>query len=117
MNAFVVAPLRLIHRSHVVGHFDRVLDHGPGLLQTLQRQVELPALAVNFRHTQVSLCVLGIGVRNDLVLLEGGIGLAVIHQVLGQAADCGQIVAIELNRLTVGIDGVLILLLLLVGVT
>src|SRR6185369_125625 len=116
LDRLVVTPLRLVHSGHVVGHFDRVLHHRPGLLQTLQRLVESAALAVNLGHAQVGLRIFGIRVRDDLVLLEGGIGLAVVHQVLGQAANGVEIVLVELNRFSVSSDRVLVLLLLFVGV-
>ena len=116
LDGLVVAALGLVDGGHVVGHFDRVLHHGPGLFQALQRQIELAALAVDLRHAQVGLRIFGIRVGDDFVLLERGIGLAVVHQVLGQAADGVQIVAVEFNRLPVGGDRVLVLLLLFVGV-
>ncbi len=76
----------------------------------------MPLLAVDLGHPEVGLRILGIRVGNDFVLLQSGVGLAIIHQVLGQAADRVQIVPVEFNRLPVGGDRVLVLLLLFVGV-
>ena len=44
-------------------------------------------------------------------------GLAIVHQVLGQAPDRVEIVAIEFNGPPVRVDGLLVLLLLLVGIS
>ena len=41
--------------------------------------------------------------------------LAVVQQVLGEAANGVEIVAIEDNGVTIGIDGVLVVLTLLIG--
>src|SRR5439155_3284666 len=64
-----------------------------------------------------ALPIFGVRIGNDLVLFQRGIGLAVIQQILGEPADCIQIVTIKFNCFPVGTDSVLVLLLLLVGVS
>ena len=98
MHRFVEPSLRLVNRRHVVRDFDRVLHHALGLFEVLEGEVEFSALAVNLGHVQVGLCVFRIRVGDDLVLFERGVGLAVVHQVLGQSADRVEIVAIDLDR-------------------
>ena len=44
-----------------------------------------------------------------------GVELAVVQQVLGEAANGVEIVAIENDGVTIGVDGVLVVLALLVG--
>ena len=61
--------------------------------------------------------VFGVGVRNNFVLLKSGVGLAVVQQILSEAADRVEVVAVEFDGVFVGLNGVLVLLLLLVGVT
>ena len=107
----------LINRSDVVRYLNRVLHHGLGLFQIFQRQIELSGLAINLRHLQISLRIFRIGIGDNLVLLERSVGLTIIHQVLGQAPDGVEVVTIEFNCPLVSIDGILVLLLLLVGIT
>ena len=83
----------------------------------LEREIELALLAVDFRDAHVGLRIFRIRVRDHFVLFESGIGLAIVQQVLRQAANRVQIVAIHFNRVPIRLNGVLILLLLLVGVT
>ena len=85
-------------------------------LQIVERQVELALLAIDLGDANVGLRVFRIRIRDHFVLFESGIGLAVAEQVLRQAANGIEIVAIEFNRMPVGFDGFLVLLLLLVGV-
>ncbi len=82
LRRFVVAPLRLVNGGDVVRHFHRVLHHGLGLLQVVQREIELAVPAVNLGHAQVGLRVLGIRVGNDFVLLERSVRLTVVQQIL-----------------------------------
>ena len=116
MRCIIITTLRLVDSSYLVRNLDRVLHHGFGLLQTIQGLIEPAVLAVNFRHVNIGLGVVGISVRNDLVLFEGSIALAVVHQVLSQPANGVQIVAVQFNGVAVGGNGVLVLLLLFVGV-
>ena len=60
--------------------------------------------------------ILRIGFRDGFVLLECCFGLAIVQQVLRQPAHRIQVVRIELHRLLVRVDRLLVVLLLLVGV-
>ena len=52
LNGFVVTALGLVDGGDVVGDFDRVLHHGLGFFQIVEREVELAALAVDLGHAQ-----------------------------------------------------------------
>ena len=116
LRGFIEAALRLVNGRHVVGHFDGILHHALGFLQILQRKIEFAAFAVYLSHVQVGLRVFRIRVGDDLVLFERGVGLAIVHQVLSQAADGIEIVAIQFDGMPVGVNRFLVLLLLFVGV-
>src|SRR5262249_31342114 len=95
----------------------RILHHGLGACQVFKREVELALAAMNLRHADVGLGILGIRIGDDLELFESGVGLAVVQQVASQAADGVEIVVIKRGGLAVGVDGLLVIFLLLVGVT
>ena len=83
LRGFIEASLGLVNRRHAVGHFNGVLHHGLRFFQTLERQVELALLAIDLGNAHVGLGIFWICIGNDLVLLERGVGLTVVHQVLG----------------------------------
>ena len=106
----------MIYARDVVGHLVRIRNQRFGFLQVFERQIVLPAAQIDVAHADVSFSIFRVGIGDDLVLLERGIGLAIVHQVLRQAADGIEIVAILFNRMPVGIDRLLVLFLLFVGV-
>ena len=79
-------------------------------------QVEFALFAVDFRDANVGLRILRIRVHDHLVLLQSSVGLAVAQQVLSEATNGIQVVAVQLNRVPVRLNGVLVFLLLLVRV-
>ncbi len=103
LDGFVVASLRLIDGGDVVRDFDRILHHGLGFLQILERLIELALLAIDLRDAHVGLRIFRIGVGDDLVLFERGIGLAVVQQVLRQAANGVEIVVVQFDGVPIGI--------------
>ena len=104
-----------IHQRQVVGNLLGILDHGLRLLQVLQREVELAQPAINLAQLNVGARVLRVGVSDDLVLLQGFIGLPVFVQALGEAPDRVQVVAIECYGLLIGLNGFLVIFLLIVS--
>ena len=73
-------------------------------------------MAIDLSNAQLRLRVLRIGFGDAFVLLQSGIGLPIIEQVLRQPAQRIQIFAVQFHRTFVGVDGLLVLMLLLVGV-
>ena len=115
-NRFVKATLCLIDRGNVVGNFNRILHHGFGFFQIFKREIELALLAVNLRDANIRLRIFRIRVRDYLVLIESSVGLTIIQQILCEASNGVEVIAIHFNRVTIGINGFFILLLLLVGI-
>ena len=116
-HGVVITALRLIDAGHAVRDFKGFGNHGVGLLKVLEGLIVLSLTAINFGDAQESLCVLGIRVGDDFVLLESGVGLTVVEQVFGKAADRIQIVAVEHDRLFEGLNRVLEFLALFVRLT
>ena len=111
----VVTALRLVNGGHAVGNVHGVGDQGVGVLEIFEGQIVLGLAAINFGHADVGLRVFGIGVGDDFVLFERGIELAVVEQIFGEAADGVEIVAVENDGVTEGVDGALVILALFVG--
>src|SRR6202041_2087527 len=86
-HGVVITALRLIDAGHAVRDFKRFGNHGVGLLEVLEGLIVLYFMAINFGDAEEGLCILGIRVGDDFVLLESGVGLAVVEQVFGKAAD------------------------------
>ena len=102
---------RLYSTSIESGAIDCVLFSGVhGLLK-------LSVAAVDFRDVQQGLGILRVACRNRLILLEGGVELIIVEQVLRQSAHRVQVVLIEIDGLAIGFNGVAVIFLLLVGIT
>src|ERR1019366_4110118 len=115
LDGVFVFPLGLVNDRDVVLHFQGIGHDRGGFLQRFQGLIEFPVAAIDLGNAHVSLRIRGIGIGNDFVLFQSGVGLAIVHQVLGQAADRIQIIVVELGGAAIGVDRLLIVLLLLVG--
>ena len=67
-------------------------------------EIELALLAINLRDAHIGLRIFRIRIGDYFVLFERRIGLAIVQKILGQPANRIQIVAIQFNRVPVGID-------------
>ena len=117
LSGIVVAPLRLIYPRQVVGNINRIRHHGLSFFQIFQGQIKFPATAIDLRDANVGLRIFRIGVGNNFVLFESGLGLAIVHQVFRQAANGIEVVTVEGDGLSVRVNGFFVFLLLLVGVS
>src|SRR5271166_371539 len=115
-DGVVVLALRFVDHRDVVLHLERVGDNGAGLLESVARFVILSVAAIDLSHAHVGLRIRRVGVNDDLELRQSGIGLSVIQQVLGEAADRVQIIMVQVNGFLIRLNGLLVSLVLLVGV-
>ena len=95
LDRVVVLALRLVDDGDVVLHLQRIGHDRSGLLQRFQRLIELAVAAIDLRNAHVGLRIRRIGIGDHLVLFQRGVGLAIVHQVLGQAANGIQIVVVQ----------------------
>ena len=68
LSGLIVATLNFVDYSAVVRHLEGILNHRFRFGQAIEGFVELAVPAVNLRHLQVGLRILGVGVCNQLVL-------------------------------------------------
>src|SRR5664279_422556 len=115
LDGVFVFSLGLVNDRNVVLHFQGIRYDRGGFLQRFQCLIEFPVTAIDLGNAHVGLRVRGIGIGNDFVLLQSGVGLAIVHQVLGQAANRIQIIVVELSGAAIGVNRLLIVFLLLVG--
>ena len=116
VRRLVVFSLGLQDQRFVIRNLQRILNQRLGLLQIAHGQIELAHAPVDFRNTQRRLGILRIGFLNRVILRQRRIYLVIVGKILGQPAHCIQIFMVQLNRLLVGRNGLLIVFLLLVGV-
>ena len=116
LDCVVVFPLSFVDDRDVVLHFQRIGNDGRGFLQRIHGLIELAVAAIDFGNAHIGLRIGGISLNDDFVLFQRGIGLAVVHQILRQAAHRIQIVVIQFGGLAISVNRLLVVLLLLVGV-
>src|SRR6185437_16169762 len=99
----------------VVRNFQRVLYQRGCLLEVLHGQIKLSLATVNFGYAQCSSGILWVSILDGAVLVERGVNLVVIGQVLRQPTHRIQVFLVHGERLTERGNGILVVFLLLVG--
>ena len=115
--SFIIFTLGFQDHGFGVGDLHRIRDQRFSLLEVFQRHIKLAHAPVNFGDPQRGGCVFGVRFLNSQILLQRRIRLAIVSQVLGEAAKRIQVIVIKSNGLPEGGNGVLVILLLLVGIT
>ena len=116
LSGIVVASLRLVYPRQIVGDINRIGHHRLRFFQIFQCQIEFAASAVDLCNAHVRLRIFRVRIGNDFILLERGVGLAIVHQIFCKTTNSIEIVTVERNCFAVGFDRFLVFLLLLVRI-
>ncbi len=115
LRRLVVVAQGVVDQGFVEADFERIRGQRLGLLQRGQRLLVVALAALDLRDAQIGLRVLRVGSGDGLKVLERRAKLVVIQQRLRQAPFRVQVIRFHLERLGVGIDGILVLLELVVA--